>query len=120
FGMVGAFFQPAYVAIIPQTSTIASHLPRAVGVAFAIDRAAKLKVASPWERDAITICSFGDASANHSVATGAFNSAMYCAYQGLPLPLLFVCEDNGLGIPARQIGEVVVKAAFQPSSHDPK
>ncbi len=89
------------LAIIPQTSTIASHLPRAVGVAFAIDRAAKLKVASPWERDAITICSFGDASANHSVATGAFNASMYCAYQGLPMPLLFVCEDNGLGISVR-------------------
>ncbi len=89
------------LAIIPQTSTIASHLPRAVGVAFAIDRAAKLKVASPWERDAITICSFGDASANHSVATGAFNATMYCAYQGLPMPLLFVCEDNGLGISVR-------------------
>src|SRR6478609_4527565 len=39
------------LAIIPQTSTIASHLPRAVGVAFAIDRAAKLKVASPWPAD---------------------------------------------------------------------
>ncbi|MGZ7086527.1 MAG: thiamine pyrophosphate-dependent enzyme, partial [Ilumatobacteraceae bacterium] len=78
-----------------------SHLPRSVGVAFAIDRAAKLKVASPWERDAITICSFGDASANHSVATGAFNATMYCAYQGLPMPLLFVCEDNGLGISVR-------------------
>ncbi|MEO7371287.1 MAG: thiamine pyrophosphate-dependent enzyme [Ilumatobacteraceae bacterium] len=89
------------LAIIPQTSTIASHLPRAIGVAFAIDRAAKLKVASPWPTDAITVCSFGDASANHSVATGAFNSAAYCAYQGLPLPLLFVCEDNGLGISVR-------------------
>ncbi len=89
------------LAIIPQTSTIASHLPRAVGVAFAIDRAAKLKVASPWSNDAITICSFGDASTNHSVATGAFNAAIYCAYQGLPMPLLFVCEDNGLGISVR-------------------
>jgi len=89
------------LAIIPQTSTIASHLPRAVGVAFAIDRAAKLKVASPWPANAITVCSFGDASANHSVATGAFNSAAYCAYQRLPMPLLFVCEDNGLGISVR-------------------
>jgi 2-oxoisovalerate dehydrogenase E1 component len=89
------------LAIIPQTSTIASHLPRAVGVAFAIDRAAKLKVPSPWPSDAITVCSFGDASTNHSVATGSFNTAAYCAYQGLPLPLLFVCEDNGLGISVR-------------------
>ncbi|MEY2581756.1 MAG: 2-oxoisovalerate dehydrogenase component [Ilumatobacteraceae bacterium] len=89
------------LAIIPQTSTIASHLPRAVGVAFAIDRAAKLKVESTWPSDAITVCSFGDASTNHSVAAGAFNAAAYCSYQGLPLPLLFVCEDNGLGISVR-------------------
>jgi 2-oxoisovalerate dehydrogenase E1 component len=89
------------LAIIPQTSTIASHLPRAVGVAFAIDRAAKLKVQSPWPSDAITVCSFGDASANHAVAAAAFNTAAYCAYQRLPLPLLFVCEDNGLGISVR-------------------
>ena len=26
------------------------------------------------------------------------NSAAHTAYQGLPLPLLFLCEDNGLGI----------------------
>ena len=30
------------LAVIPQTSTIASHLPRAVGVAFSIDRSGKL------------------------------------------------------------------------------
>ena len=43
------------------------------------------------------VCSFGDASVNHSTATGAFNAALHSAYQGLPVPLLFVCEDNGLG-----------------------
>ncbi len=32
------------LAVIPQTSTIASHLPRAVGVAVSIDRSAKLAV----------------------------------------------------------------------------
>ena len=32
------------------TSTIASHLPRAVGMALAIDRAARLGVTSPWQR----------------------------------------------------------------------
>jgi 2-oxoisovalerate dehydrogenase E1 component len=89
------------LAIIPQTSTIASHLPRAVGVAFAIDRASKLKVSSPWPSDAITLCSFGDASTNHAVATAAFNTAAYCAFQRLPMPLLFICEDNGLGISVR-------------------
>jgi 2-oxoisovalerate dehydrogenase E1 component len=84
--------------VIPQTSTIASHLPRAVGIAFALERAAKLGVDAAWRRDAITLCSFGDASVNHSTATGAINTAAYTAYQGLPMPLLFVCEDNGIGI----------------------
>ncbi|HAP76580.1 MAG TPA: MFS transporter, partial [Acidimicrobiaceae bacterium] len=89
------------LAVIPQTSTIASHLPRAVGVAFAIGRAAKLGVASPWPADALAVCSFGDASANHASATSAVNTALHCAHQRLPLPLLFVCEDNGLGISVR-------------------
>lgn len=87
--------------VIPQTSTIASHLPRAVGLAFSLDRAAKLDLGTPWPADAIVVCSFGDASANHSTAAGAFNTASYCAYQGLPLPLLLVCEDNGIGISVR-------------------
>ena len=87
--------------VIPQTSTIASHLPRSVGLAFALSRAAKLGVTLPWPRDAIVVCSFGDASANHSTAAGALNAAAYCTYQGLPLPLLLVCEDNGIGISVR-------------------
>ncbi|MGI5201731.1 thiamine pyrophosphate-dependent enzyme [Spirillospora sp. CA-108201] len=87
--------------VIPQTSTIASHLPRALGVAFAIERAARLGLDSPWPRDAVTVCSFGDASANHSTAAGAVNAAVNCGYQGLPLPLLLVCEDNGIGISVR-------------------
>jgi len=86
------------LAVIPQTSTIASHLPRALGVAFAIDRARKLGVDSAWPADAVAIASFGDASANHSTATGAINAACHVVHGGLPLPLLLVCEDNGLGI----------------------
>ena len=89
------------LAVIPQTSTIASHLPRAVGVAFAIGRAAKLGTTSPWASDALAVCSFGDASANHASATSAVNTALHCAHQRLPLPLLLVCEDNGLGISVR-------------------
>jgi 2-oxoisovalerate dehydrogenase E1 component len=86
------------LAVIPQTSTIASHLPRALGVAFSIDRARKLGLDCAWPRDAVTVCSFGDASANHSTAVGAINAAVQVAYRGLPLPLLLVCEDNGIGI----------------------
>ncbi|MEW2480858.1 thiamine pyrophosphate-dependent enzyme [Mycobacterium sp. NPDC049093] len=84
--------------IIPQTSTIASHLPRSVGVAFSIARTRKLGVVCPWPEDAVTVCSFGDASANHSTTVGAVNAALHAAYQGLPMPLLLVCEDNGIGI----------------------
>jgi 2-oxoisovalerate dehydrogenase E1 component len=95
------FGHPA-LNVIPQTSTIASHLPRAVGLAFALGRSAKLATPRPpWPDDSIVVTSFGDASANHSTAAGAFNTAAYCAYQGLPLPLLMVCEDNGLGISVR-------------------
>ncbi len=86
------------LAVIPQTSTIASHLPRAVGVAIAIDRARKLGVACPWPSDAIVVCSFGDASLNHATAQAALNTTAHAAHQRLPVPLLFVCEDNGLGI----------------------
>ena len=89
------------LAVIPQTSTIASHLPRAVGVAVSIDRSAKLGVSCAWPRDAIAVASFGDASASHSTATGAINAACRTAYAGLPVPLLLVCEDNGLGISVR-------------------
>ncbi len=89
------------LAVIPQTSTIASHLPRALGVAFSIRRAGKLGVPGVWPSDAVTVCSFGDASANHSTATGAINAAIYAGYQGLPMPILFVCEDNGIGISVR-------------------
>lgn len=84
--------------VVPQTSTIASHLPRAVGVAFSIARARKLGLDGAWPADALTVCSFGDASVNHSTAVGAINTAIHSAYQGLPMPLLLVCEDNGIGI----------------------
>jgi 2-oxoisovalerate dehydrogenase E1 component len=91
-------FGHADLAILPQTSTLASHLPRAVGVAFAIERAGRLGVESRWADDAIVVCSFGDASLNHATAQAALNTAAFLAYDGQPLPLLFVCEDNGLGI----------------------
>ncbi|MES2433693.1 MAG: thiamine pyrophosphate-dependent enzyme [Pseudomonadota bacterium] len=85
--------------IPPQTSTIASHLPKAVGAAYAIAAAKKNRPEhAQLPDDAIVYCSFGDASANHSTAQGAFNAAGWTSYQNLPLPLLFVCEDNGIGI----------------------
>jgi 2-oxoisovalerate dehydrogenase E1 component len=87
--------------IPPQTSTIASHLPKAVGTAFTIARQRRLGVESPIPDDSVVLCSFGDASSNHSTACGAFNTAALADHQNLPCPVLFVCEDNGLGISVR-------------------
>ena len=91
-------FGSKQLAVIPQTSTIASHLPRALGVALSLQRSRRLGVEGAWPSDAVTVCSFGDASANHSTATGAINAAIHAGFQGIPMPLLLVCEDNGIGI----------------------
>ncbi|MGH8860388.1 MAG: thiamine pyrophosphate-dependent enzyme, partial [Jatrophihabitantaceae bacterium] len=104
----------ASLAVIPQTSTIASHLPRAMGVAFAIGRARRLGVPTRWPDDAVVVCSFGDASLNHSTAAGALNTIGYCVAQGLPMPLVLVCEDNGLGISVPTPAGWVEQAAHRP------
>jgi len=84
--------------VLPQTSTIASHLPKAFGTAVAIEQARRIGCGLPIPDDSIAICSFGDASSNHATAQTAFNAAAWTAYQKLPAPVLFVCEDNGIGI----------------------
>ena len=92
-------FGRADLHVIPTTSTVASHLPRAVGVGFGIGRAPELRgPRTPWRQDAIVVASFGDASINHAAATAAFNAAGWYDHTGVPIPLLLVCEDNGLGI----------------------
>ncbi|MFI6329261.1 thiamine pyrophosphate-dependent enzyme [Micromonospora chersina] len=99
-------FGRADLAVIPTTSTIASHLPRAVGMGLALERLRRNGRradgdAAPWPPDAIVVCSFGDASVNHATATAAFNTAGWYDHTGLRIPVLFVCEDNGLGISVR-------------------
>ncbi len=85
--------------IPPQTSTIASHLPKALGAAYSVGLAKRNRPEfQVMPEDAIISVSFGDASANHSTAQGAFNTACWTAFQNVPLPLLFICEDNGIGI----------------------
>jgi len=81
--------------VLPQTSTIASHLPKALGTALAIGRG---ESGLPVPSDSVVVCSFGDASLNHATAQTALNSAAWTRHQNIPLPLLFVCEDNGIGI----------------------
>ena len=87
--------------VLPQTSTIASHLPKALGTALALEAGRRLGQPLPVPGDSIVICSFGDASANHATAQTAFNTAAWSSYQKLPAPVLFVCEDNGIGISVR-------------------
>ena len=82
----------------PQTSTIASHLPKAVGAALSIPLTDRLDIEAELPHDAIVLCNFGDASANHASAQTAINAAGWASYQQVPMPLLFVCEDNGIGI----------------------
>lgn len=84
--------------VIPQTSTIASHLPKAVGCALGIELVQRTTGDLPIPDDSIVLCNFGDASSNHSTAQGAFNAASWASFQGLKTPILFVCEDNGIGI----------------------
>jgi 2-oxoisovalerate dehydrogenase E1 component len=88
----------------PQTSTIASHLPKAMGTAYSIGLAKLCKQDSLLEKDGIVLCSFGDASVNHSTAQGAINTACWTSFQGVPMPIVFVCEDNGIGISTKTPG----------------
>src|SRR5262249_16852325 len=103
--------------VVPTTSTIASHLPRAVGLAYAIEQLRAKRVtqlgtavgprrpgvmaAAAWPSDAIVLSSFGDASVNHAVAQAAFNTAAWFDHSGGGLRVLFVCEDNGIGVSVR-------------------
>ena len=93
----------------PQTSTVGSHLPKAMGTAFALGRARRLGIDTELPDDAITVCSFGDASSNQAVSLAGINAARFAQRCGSPVPVLFVCEDNGIGIsvetPARWIEE---------------
>ena len=84
--------------VLPQTSTIASHLPKAVGTALAIARGSSIGHELPVPDDSIVVCSFGDASLNHATAQAALNTSAWTCHQNLPLPVLMVCEDNGIGI----------------------
>ena len=87
----------------PQTSTIASHLPKAVGYALAISRLRRqgLPIGDGAPYDAIVYCSFGDASLNHATAQAGFHAAGAAVLHNQPCPILFACEDNGIGISVR-------------------
>jgi 2-oxoisovalerate dehydrogenase E1 component len=91
-------------------------LPKAVGAAYSIGLASGLDHSERiLADDSIVFCSFGDASANHSTAQGAINTACWTAYQQKPMPLLLLCEDNGIGISTKTPpGWIVASFAQRP------
>ena len=96
----------SHLHIPPQTSTIASHLPKAVGYAYALQRLERIHpdadgVAGGAPYDSIAYCSFGDASFNHATAQAGLHAAAAAVLHNQPCPVLFACEDNGLGISVR-------------------
>ncbi len=96
----------------PQTSTIASQLPKAVGMAFALARMQRLGIPCELPRDSLVYCSFGDASVNHASAQAGFTAASAAHLHRQPCPLLLVCEDNGLGISVHTPDDYI-EAAFR-------
>ncbi len=93
----------------PQTSTIASHLPKAVGFAMALQRLERhgLSPLGGVPYDSVVYCSFGDASLNHATAQAGFHAAGAAVHHNQPCPILFACEDNGIGISVRTPSDYV-------------
>ncbi len=84
--------------IIPQTSTIGSHPPKAVGAAAMLSRGARLGHDSGLPSDAIVVTTLGDASSNHATTLSALTAARWAHRHGNSVPILIVIEDNGRGI----------------------
>jgi 2-oxoisovalerate dehydrogenase E1 component len=87
--------------IPPQTSTIASHLPKAAGYAMSLQRMERLGIPAKVPYDSVVYCSFGDASMNHATAQAGFQAAGAASLHLQPCPIIFLCEDNGIGISVR-------------------
>jgi 2-oxoisovalerate dehydrogenase E1 component alpha subunit len=81
------------------SSAIASHLPHAVGAAYAA-----------WVRgvDSVAVCWFGEGAASEGAAHEAMNLA------GVhKLPVVFICENNGLAISVPQQLQMPVESLAQ-------
>ena len=69
-----------------------------MGLAISIEQNKKNKIKTNYKNDSVVICSFGDASVNHSTAQGALNTAKFLSFKNYNLPIIFICEDNQIGI----------------------
>lgn len=85
--------------IIPTTSTIASHLPRAVTLAASISLAKQLEGIKPvYPHNSVVLGSAGDASINHATYRSAVNYLQFCDHLNYKVPSLMVVNDNDIGI----------------------
>ena len=102
-------FGSASMHVLPQTSTIASHLPKAIGFAIALQRLERqgIQPSNNVPHDSVVYCSFGDASMNHATAQSGIHAAGAAVMHKQPCPILFACEDNGLGISVRTPSDYV-------------
>jgi len=84
--------------IIPKTSTIGSHFPRALGLAASFNRKNLIGeekfLENSFTAESIVLAFAGNGSYDHSTSQGSLNAAEYLVHNEYPLPLLFVCEDN--------------------------
>lgn len=87
------------LTVLPTSSNGSSHLPRAVGLAFGLERTRRLGVSGALDQpeDSVVVATFGGAEVNHATTGAALSAAGWCAYAALPLPLLFVCQDDTSG-----------------------
>lgn len=120
-GRYKLFANPALRAIPTAATPTASHLPKAVGMGYALGLGRPVEPAggaADWPPDALVVCSFGDAAANRASATTAFNAAGWLDRAGQRLPVLFVCEDNGAsGSATSPDGWVADTLRFRPGLH---
>ncbi len=99
--------------VLPQTSTIASHLPKALGTAVAIEQARRIEHALPvpgrFDRDLFVRRRLGQP--RHR-ADRVQRRRLDCVPK-LPAPVLFVCEDERHRHLGEDAGNDWIRASFE-------
>eukprot|EP00808_Paulinella_micropora_P014515 g8925.t1 len=88
--------------IIPTTSTIASHLPRVVGLASSLSMPRSLRTTGTFPDSSIVLGSAGDGSIAHAAYRSAVHFAQYC-HVGMKIrcPAFLLVSDNDIAISTR-------------------
>ncbi|MEV6345943.1 transketolase C-terminal domain-containing protein [Actinoplanes sp. NPDC051851] len=88
-------FGNAELHLVPVLSPPAGHLPRAVGLAYALSRSPDPR----WPEDAIVVAAFGGEGVDQAGAAAALHTAGWHDRADDRIPLLLVCEDDTPGGP---------------------